>query len=34
MFITNAWNFWRLPQYFWLLSGDLSEKQEKSGENE
>ena len=25
MFITNAWNFWRLPQYFWRLSGDLSE---------
>ena len=25
MFITNVWNFWRLPQYFWRLSGDLSE---------
>lgn len=24
MFITNAWNFWRLLQYFWRLSGDLS----------
>lgn len=25
MFITNVWNFWRLLQYFWRLSGDLSE---------
>ena len=25
MFITNVWNFWRPPQYFWRLSGDLSE---------
>lgn len=25
MFITNVWNFWRLPQYFGRLSGDLSE---------
>ena len=25
MFITNVWNLWRLPQYFWRLSGDLSE---------
>ena len=29
MFITNVWNFWRLSQYFWRLSGDLSENKRK-----
>ena len=36
MFITNAWSFWRLPQYFWRLSGDLSKNkrnQMKTNEN-
>ena len=36
MFITNAWSFWRLPQYFGRLSGDLSKNkrnQMKTNEN-